>query len=78
MSAHDEGRGERARVGDKAAVGSKGVDHREGCGGLECWGRMWCVEVYQETAGIVTRAPEQHEQVTKGHTPRRGGAGYRG
>lgn len=38
----------------------------------ECGGRVWCVKVRQETAGIVTRAPEQHEQVTKGHTPRSG------
>lgn len=30
------------------------------------------MKVRQETAGIVTRAPEQHEQVTKGHTPRSG------
>lgn len=33
-------------------------------------GSVWCVQVYQETAGFVTQAPEQHEQVTKGHTPR--------
>lgn len=43
----------------------------------ECRGGVWCEEVYQE-AGIITRATEQHEQVTKGHTPRRGGRGGQG
>lgn len=28
--------------------------------------------------GIITQAPDQHEQVTNGHRPHRGEAGYRG
>lgn len=38
MSTHGEVRGERARVDDMVAVGSKGVGHREGGGGLGVWG----------------------------------------
>lgn len=36
---------------------------------------MWWVEVVE---GIVTQAPDRHEQVTKSHGPHRGEAGYRG
>lgn len=72
MSTHVEGRREQARVGDMVAVGSKGVGHREGGGDLGVWReRVWCVEQYQGTAGIVPRAPEQKE-VGKGQTAHRG------
>lgn len=39
MRTHGKRWGERARVGDMVAVGSKGVGHREGGGGLGVWGK---------------------------------------
>lgn len=45
---------ERARVGNKVALGSNGVGRHECGGGLGV--RKERVEVHQETAGIVTRA----------------------
>lgn len=43
----------------------------------DCVG-MWCAEVYQKTAGNITRTPEKppHDQVTKG--ARRGGQSTEG
>lgn len=51
------------------------MGHREGGSGLGVWGEecgVWRYGGIQQSTGIVTRAPEQHEQVTKGHTPRGG------
>lgn len=77
MSTHVEGRRERARVGDMVAVGSKGVGHREGGGDLGVWReKVWCVEEYQKTAGIVPPSTRAKRGGQRANGTQR--AGYRG
>lgn len=53
--------------------GSEG--HHEGGSGLGVWGEECGLNVYQEAAGVITRAPEQCEQVMWSNMPRTGGGG---
>lgn len=60
------------------AVGSKGVSHRKvGGGGLGVFVFFFLGGGMQESAGTITRTPEQHEQVTRGHAGDRATKGQR-
>lgn len=71
-----EGKGNGPRVGDKAEVAVRGwaivsVEVVWECGGRVCG-------VWRYTRRWQESSPEQHEEVTGGHMPRRGEAGYTG